>query len=557
MNPLELYNFIKEVFRWDPDRVAAFATGAILALLLAWVVRRWLFPRRGDRWLMARLRKNIDTLEKERDAAVRSEEQGKRERMELQLTNARFDKDLHLSKADNLNLREKVSTLSSTRDRLKTHYEEQVKNNENLEKLLRAKHEELGQAKGAIERFEKQVYDHEATARQQRVKIEALSEQCEELKEKLSDLDLEKQRVEARLQEGTDDLVQAKEQVNNLQVQIDNFTHQIDLVAKSDGRLWERRAIAVPSPRSPGTPRAPIVAVVNLKGGVGKTTLTANLGATLWKQGKRVLLIDLDYQASLSMLCLSPDVFKQVRVGRRFVQQLLLPGWPGPTGINNLLMPIGSDLGFLLAADEDLQDVEMQAQARWLVKPGEVDVRFLLKQTLHAPEIQNEFDLILLDCPPRLTTACVNALACSDYALIPVQLDQTSADAVPRMLQWLRRLQPTLCPDLSVLGVVANRVSLRNESLTKGQQTIWNELPKRCEDVWGEAVHFFKARIKQDSAFAEAADKHRFAAFDRDLIPYFLDLAAEVRRRVDTHERSRVAAVSEKPQPTSQHVGRK
>jgi cellulose biosynthesis protein BcsQ len=573
MNPVELHNFIKEVFHWDADRFAAFATGAILTLLVTWVVRRWVFPpRRGDRWLLERLRKHPDLLKKERDGAHWAVDQAHRESAALAARKVQLEAELQSSEADNRDLKYSVSTLKNRRDKLKSDCARLEETNRKLEEANRREKQEIEALRAQVSELTKvRLEREEARVENERLrkenaalgesksrldeKVDELTRVCEEQMDDLADLAADKQEAEKQRQALIAELKQATEKLDSLQSQLSILSREIDLVANSDGRLWERPPGAVLNPRSPSTPRVPIVAVVNLKGGVGKTTLTANLGATLWKQHKRVLLVDLDYQGSLSGLCLSPQDLKQVRVGQRFVQHLFRPQWAGAAGLSHLLTPLGRDLGFLLAADENLLDVEMQALARWLVKPGGEDVRFLLRQSLHDPQVQKDFDFILLDCPPRLTTACVNALACSDYALIPVQLDQTSADAVPRLLQWLRRLRPTLCPELAVLGVVANRVSLRKEALTKGQQDVWNELPKLCEDVWGKPVYFFETYIKQDSAFADAADKHRFAAFDRDLNPFFQNLVTEISRRIATHESSRLAAVREEPHRASQHVG--
>ena len=74
----------------------------------------------------------------------------------------------------------------------------------------------------------------------------------------------------------------------------------------------------------------------------------------------------------------------------------------------------------LVAADEELGDVEMATSHRWQAKITDDDVRYRLRAILHSAEIAERFDFILLDCPPRLTTACINALAASDYAMIPV-----------------------------------------------------------------------------------------------------------------------------------------
>jgi hypothetical protein len=116
-----------------------------------------------------------------------------------------------------------------------------------------------------------------ASARDERCKAVELAQECERLREEIDQLDEQLGRANA----------------------------QLHSLATFDGKVWERPA-ALPFPTfRPRTDRkCRVIAVTNLKGGVGKTTLTANLGAPLWTTGKQVLLIDLDYQGTLTAICL-------------------------------------------------------------------------------------------------------------------------------------------------------------------------------------------------------------------------------------------------------------
>src|SRR5262249_35544767 len=139
------------------------------------------------------------------------------------------------------------------------------------------------------------------------------------------------------------------------------------------------------------------------------------------------------------------------------------------------LEDLGVGAAYLLATDQDgLDEVESQAMAHWLMGVSGDDVRFRLRAALHAPAIAREYDVVLLDCPPRLSTSCINALAASDYALIPVMLESTSAEATPRLLRWLKNFRGTICSELSVLGVVANRVRCYQGKPIQKQQALWD-----------------------------------------------------------------------------------
>src|SRR5205085_12480583 len=120
------------------------------------------------------------------------------------------------------------------------------------------------------------------------------------------------------------------------------------------------------------------------------------------------------------------------------------------------------------------RSMETWLMARWLIRPQDGDVRLTLRAALHGPGAAGEFDRVLIDCPPRLTTACVNALACCDYILIPVNLDRTATLAAPRLLGLLRQLRPVLMPGLCGVGLVANRSS--RTALVADEQDSWDEL---------------------------------------------------------------------------------
>ena len=124
------------------------------------------------------------------------------------------------------------------------------------------------------------------------------------------------------------ELKREKKTRRRVQNSAQRYSEQLDRIAQSDGKLWLNspnghsvRFLPLATMR-----RAAIISTANLKGGVGKTTITANLGATLAKLGLRVLLMDLDYQSSLSNLCLSPQESDQVRRSGRYLNGLLENG---------------------------------------------------------------------------------------------------------------------------------------------------------------------------------------------------------------------------------------
>jgi cellulose biosynthesis protein BcsQ len=302
-----------------------------------------------------------------------------------------------------------------------------------------------------------------------------------------------------------------------------------------DGKLWEQDSLAAPPPFVAANKRQTrFISIVNLKGGVGKTTLTANVGVSLSRGGRRVLLVDLDFQSSLTRLCKASDDQLLDLIKTKKTAARLLDGGDDALLISQIAQRVshpnlmGKTCDFI-AADESLAEAELRAQARWLVTKTP-DARFLFRRLFHAQEVLRRYDFVLFDCPPRLTTACVNALGCSDFLLVPVLLEQGSVEALPRTLNWLTRL-----PHVSrarLLGVVANRVDMYAGKPVSAQQTILTYLPETLKrsGFHGEVFH---AIIKnQRSMIEEAANRGRIAAADDDGLNLFAGVTAEIEKGV-------------------------
>jgi cellulose biosynthesis protein BcsQ len=382
--------------------------------------------------------------------------------------------------------------------------------------------------------------------------IEAVTQDCEHLKEDVVGLDQARDKFRQLNATHKENLLKANAAVRQLRTrnatlhtQLKAAADHIQAIVDLEGRFWEKPPMGeVPAFRQLKSGKPPIIALVNLKGGVGKTTITANLGATLWEQGYRTLLADLDNQGSLTALCLPDAQIHDVGLGGgRFVHHVFQAEAPDGAVVWDNLTHLGATEGRLLAATEVLADVEEHAKATWLLKPEVRDVRYDLRRALHDPVIQDRFDAILLDCPPRLSTACINALTCCDYVLIPVLLDKTSMDAVPRLLKWLRLLQARgVCPELRILGVLANRTRTKDK-LGGRERDRWSSLADKCAVAWGEPVHLMERWIPNKASFADAAESRKLAALDDELAPIFKDLLAELKRRNALHDRRGPAAV--------------
>lgn len=364
-----------------------------------------------------------------------------------------------------------------------------------------------------------------------------LSESCVELKNQANDLAT---KCAALLKEN-DDLEQ---EVTDLEKQVIVLSEQRRQILEQDGQFWEAAVPADTPVFRPRKVKNAIIAITNLKGGVGKTTITANLAATFCSMNIRVLVVDLDHQTSLTSLCLSLEQINDLRPGTgRFVNNVLRACEKrGEVAWNNVAQ-INGQGAHILAASKELAQVEEHVKARWLVNASPFDARYILREALHHPIIQDRFDLVLLDCPPRPSTCLINAIACSDYALIPTLPDRTSAETVPYLLGWLKKLRELkISPDLSILGVMANG-TYRQGGFTSREKAVWEDLEDHCGQEWGSPVYRFQSVVPDSNQFAEAASTRSFAALHPKLHPVFQALGAEILDRT-AYESSRTTAIS-------------
>jgi cellulose biosynthesis protein BcsQ len=335
---------------------------------------------------------------------------------------------------------------------------------------------------------------------------------------------------------------------------IEELQARLATLEEFTAREWESPVLATaPSFRPLSERRTPIVTFLNLKGGVGKTTIAANLGVAMALEGLRVLLVDLDYQGSLSQLVLSNAVMQDLLQSRRLVHRALEEPEIGLANFHKAIVrldPLGQGSIAVVAADEELQDAETVLTQRWHAKTTADDVRYRLRAILHAAEIADQFDLVLLDSPPRLTTACVNALAASDYVLIPVLPNKTSTEAVPRLLRWLKRLCLVMCPELAVMGVIGNKTRFYGDAPVKKQQAELNSLVTLCQDAWGQPIQFFTPLPMHDPA------ENLLPARDPKYRDAYLTLVHQVNEELPNHARSRSAELFASADPTVGSVQR-
>ena len=191
-----------------------------------------------------------------------------------------------------------------------------------------------------------------------------------------------------------------------------------------------------------------IIAITNQKGGVGKTTTAVNLGVGLALQGKKVLLIDMDPQGSLTLSLgfkkpdeLFPtisDVMKNIVDNGELTT--VFPAQKNSEGV------------FLMPANIELSGMEVQ-----LV--NEMSRELVLRS--YVDSVKNQYDFILIDCMPSLGMLTLNALCAADGVIIPSQPEYLSAKGLEQLLSTIGRVKKRMNPDLRIDGILLTMVDAR------------------------------------------------------------------------------------------------
>jgi len=200
-----------------------------------------------------------------------------------------------------------------------------------------------------------------------------------------------------------------------------------------------------------------IYAVVNQKGGVGKTTTAVNLTAALTEAGKRVLLCDFDPQANATS-----GLGVDKRKVKHSVYDVIINDVPVSEAV------IKTDFGDVLPSSPDLAGAGVE-----LLSVPEPSYR--LKNALNT--VKDQYDVIFIDCPPSLEMLTVNGLAASDGILVPVQCEYYALEGLADLMTTLRLMKKRINPALEIFGVVLTMFDGRTNFSTQVAQEVRRHFP--------------------------------------------------------------------------------
>ncbi len=228
---------------------------------------------------------------------------------------------------------------------------------------------------------------------------------------------------------------------------------------------------------------AHILSIINQKGGVGKTTTAVNLGAYLVKNGKSVLIVDIDPQGNAT---------SGLGIDKNSIQNTIYDVLLAKTPVEHAIIDTNSGLA-IVPANPNLANAEIE-----LVEKADRESQ--LKRAL----ANVTYDYVLIDCPPALSLLTINSLTASTGVIIPVQAEYYALEGLSQLLDVIQRVRKSLNPQLELLGVVVTMY----DSRTTLADNVLAELKKHFGDKLCNTIIPRNVRLAEAPSFGKTVVEH-------------------------------------------------